>query len=289
MYALYNNTLYTFNLPQNWIPSNDGKIPNVPTDEQNLVEKKFDKNNTADEKEMSYIVQQYVNGEPAKDEAGQYIYDTRYYESDEMLSRVKASMYEKKITSNRRGLRIDLNTGIMTGYDLYLKGVKNNTNESEYVLLDSSAETYPFQIGPNFKVGWDGELICNTVRYLGTGPKTGDYVINIADHFVVNSNGSGSAPGMSVGYAGGAGSATIAEEAKVLLGTGGYPSVTAGDIADIIENHDNLDYKVTLISNRVSALESAGYLTALPKHNHAHELTDSMGGNVTGTIYNAGS
>ena len=60
------------------------------------------------------------------------------------------------VTSTPSGLRIDLNTGHIDGYDLYLSGTGKNGS----FILNSSDETTPFKIGDNLSATWKGELFC---------------------------------------------------------------------------------------------------------------------------------
>lgn len=145
---------------------------------------------------------------------GELVTTTKTYTPDQLKKIYKSKMVPVLTNTDPNGLKIDLKNGIILGYDLYLKGTASSDKENKFFVLDSGAPETPLQIGSNFKVDWGGELSCSSIKYLGTGPKTGDWVINIADNFVVNSSGGGSAPGMSVGSAGYAGSAGNAEYAK---------------------------------------------------------------------------
>jgi hypothetical protein len=67
------------------------------------------------------------------------------------------------------GLKIDLNSGLIDGYNLYLRGT-NIKDSTKTFILNSTAEITPFMIGEKFKVNWDGTLYCDNIQYLGTKP-----------------------------------------------------------------------------------------------------------------------
>lgn len=87
------------------------------------------------------------------------------------------------------GLKIDLSKGAITGYDLYLSGIsKNNTNNK--LIIDTSAISNPFSIGKNFRVDWDGSVVCNNITSLKNTKPSGT-VIKIGNHFYVNGSSVG--------------------------------------------------------------------------------------------------
>lgn len=91
------------------------------------------------------------------------------------------------VSSKPRGLKIDLNTGHIDGYDLYLQGIGDKGS----FILNSSDENTPFKIGDNLSASWNGELFCQGVKYLGTVPKSGNNIINIGGGFYVRPDGTG--------------------------------------------------------------------------------------------------
>jgi hypothetical protein len=134
------------------------------------------------------------------------------------------------VSSTPSGLRIDLNTGHIDGYDLYLSG--KGTNGS--FILNSADETTPFKIGDNLSASWNGELFCQGVKYIGNVPKSGNYTINIGNGLKVNSSGGGYFSGTSeyanyAGYADKAGYAYSAYTATTATyaTTAGYSEKTA--------------------------------------------------------------
>lgn len=120
-----------------------------------------------------------------------------------------------KISGRGSGVKIDLQHGNISGYNLMLKASNTEDPESKYVIINGSAQEYPLVVGPKFKVNWDGTLYCDNIEYLGTKPQQSNYVININDHFTVSSGGGVSA---SSGYFGGGwfgGSAAVAKTAEI--------------------------------------------------------------------------
>jgi len=180
-------------MPDSPKQESDGEISNIDNTTVSIK-------TTFSEDEKKYTVPEYDSDGNSTGKT-----EEKTYTDAQMIAKIKSTMYPSTILSQKQGLKIDLNSGIIHGYDLYLKGMKSKGDESKFILLDSGANTYPFQIGPNFKVSWDGELTCDSIKYLGNRPNSGNYVINIADNFVVNSSGGGSAPGLRVGSAGFAG------------------------------------------------------------------------------------
>ena len=124
-----------------------------------------------------------------------------------------------------QGVCFDLGAGILNGYNLYLKASQADNPQARYILIDGNAAPpddkstggWPFMIGTNFKVDWDGHLTCNNIEYLGAGNQTiGGKHININDRFLVNYDGSGTWWSGSVGYATKAGTAKVAESVSGL-------------------------------------------------------------------------
>ena len=126
------------------------------------------------------------------------------------------------------GVMIDLNSGMINGYGLYLRTSKVDSPQSKYILLDGGATDYPFVIGTNLKADWDGRLTCNNFYYLGYGPSQshpteGDQAdavaINVNDLFYVKKAGGGKWINgwvSQAGYASRAGTAKTAESVSGL-------------------------------------------------------------------------
>lgn len=120
----------------------------------------------------------------------------KVYTSDSIYLVTSNAEQVNKIIEEAKGLNINLKTGYIQGYDLTLKGRKSET--SDYFLLDSTADTYPFEInGNNFRVSWSGDLYCNKVKSL-TNDGSGK-VISITNNFQVNSSGQASGTGCNFG------------------------------------------------------------------------------------------
>ena len=107
-------------------------------------------------------------------------------------------VYEQ--TNRPSGLKIDLNAGSIAGYDLYLRGMKkNSTNENQSFTLDSSADNFPFTIGKDFKINWDGTLTCNKVNSLNDDGRD-NYAISISNNFYVTKSGGAGGSSANFGY-----------------------------------------------------------------------------------------
>ena len=163
-----------------------------------------------------------------------------------------------------KGLRIDLNEGLITGYDLYLNGINRN-NTSQMIILNSASPTTPLTIGNRFKVNWDGSMICDNITYLGTKGQSGDYIININDAFTVSASGGMSASSANIGsgWFGG-----TANKAKSISGTS---TTTINSISGVSISKD---YAGT-ISIVISYQQCTGVLTTGSKSGNIN-LTDSV-------------
>lgn len=126
------------------------------------------------------------------------------YEKDEYKNYFISQLSPKLINTSQSGLKMDLEQGYISGYDLRLNGINANNNTQQFI-LDSSAEKTPFSIGNKFKVDWDGTVYCENIKYLGTKPSDGTTVININDNFYVTASGGagGSSANFGKGYFGG--------------------------------------------------------------------------------------
>lgn len=114
---------------------------------------------------------------------------------------------------------MDLKNSSIIGYDLLLKGTSDN---GEFV-LDSGAPEYPFTIGDNFKVNWDGKLTCSEVESLNDDGRN-QYSISINENFYVTN--SGAVGGGSASF----GSGTFGSGSMGGVGFGGGGSIKAGII-----------------------------------------------------------
>lgn len=87
----------------------------------------------------------------------------------------------------QKGFKLDLNSNLIEGYDLYLRGIKasGNDNGDKQIIIDSSAPTYPLRIGKNFAVDWDGKIYCTNPSISGSGG-----TIDLGQ-FYINSGGAG--------------------------------------------------------------------------------------------------
>lgn len=93
--------------------------------------------------------------------------------------------YDKEEKRNK-GFKLDLNNNLIEGYDLYLRGIKGDTDDGVHqIVIDSGAPTYPLRIGNNFSVDWDGNVRCTNPALSGN-----DGTINLGN-FYINSGAAG--------------------------------------------------------------------------------------------------
>ena len=145
--------------------------------------------------------------------------ETTWYSSDieKYIKNQSSPIYSN--SNPQRGFKLDLNNSQIIGYDLYLSGV--NINSGKSFLLDSGAPTYPFLIGNNFKIDWDGNgftnnLYCNNLTVTGYSNIGGNTSIDLGS-FHISSDGSGS------GYWGGQ-----------VAGVAGYGGVPLSSLASAL-------------------------------------------------------
>ena len=133
-------------------------------------------------------------------------------------------IYQNNSTNKtEKGFKLDLNNNSIVGYDLYLSGTQSsssgNNTSNKFFILDSGAPTYPFVIGQNFKVAWDGSVICNNLKVRGTSNIGGSTSIDLGE-FHIGSDGKGRGYwGGSVGGVRGYGPSTIASGITILVET----------------------------------------------------------------------
>lgn len=130
------------------------------------------------------------------------------YSAEERKSIFQAGLIPEVMSTEVKGLKINLEAGTIQGYNLYLAGI--NTNNKGKIVFDSSAQQTPFYITDQddgiFKVDWDGSLTCTKLKCLKNDNSI-DNVISIKNNFYVNSEGKagGSSPwqGGCTGFSGG--------------------------------------------------------------------------------------
>lgn len=172
------------------------------------------------------------------------------------------SIYNQMLTpimdSNKSGagMHINLGTGMIVGYDLFLQAY--NSNDKSKILTISSADEYaPLKIGDKFRVNWDGSLVCDNITYLGTKPQENGYVININDNFTVSASGGMSASSANIGsgwfggtankaksttYADSAGTCSIANAVKGAFGIDIITSIGTGSFSVSLPGGGTLKY-----------------------------------------------
>ena len=175
------------------------------------------------------------------------------YEADEYKKNFILSLSPRYTNVPKSGLKVDLEQGYISGYDLRLSGYK--PKGKEFFILDSSADKTPFSINDKFKVDWDGTVYCETVEYLGTKPSDGSTVINIDDHFYVTSGGGVGASSVNAGrgnFGGGWFGGTAAKVA--ITGSSVSPFATINNDGEVGKS-DYADINLQVMEIKIKALE----------------------------------
>lgn len=173
-----------------------------------------------------------------------------------------------------KGLYIDLNKGLINGYDLYLRGM-NRDNLNQAVIIDSGSKTTPLTVGDHFKVNWDGTLTCDSINYLGTKPSNGQYIININDHFKVTPGGgvSGSSCSFGDGWMGG-----MANMVKVHGTDNNGRIAVIGQNNAIYQTNQSVTSLVTGINNCAT---KASLSTQISQHTHKVTVSKTTAASCT--------
>ena len=132
--------------------------------------------------------------DPATNEV---VTSTNSFTATEWKNRFINSLETETTSSDQSGLKIDLNNGHITGFNLFLQGIQKTTNKK--ITLDTSHQTTPFRIGDNFYVTWDGELTCNKLTQLTNNGNTGGNIVQISDNFYINQSGGAGGSGCNFG------------------------------------------------------------------------------------------
>ena len=164
------------------------------------------------------------------------------------------------ISAKPSGLKIDLNTGHIDGYDLYLKGFSSKDSD-KYFVLNSADATTPFKIGDKLSATWNGELYCSGVKYIGNVESSG-YTINIGNGLRVKSNGTGRFEGScaEADYAEKAGTANYAYNSDKLDGNDSSYFATATALQDAKNTYNNHKHSVNSVS---ASVYTPSYTTTL--------------------------
>lgn len=85
------------------------------------------------------------------------------------------------------GFKLNLKDSTIEGYSLILQGANPN-NSKQTFKLSSKDEALPLSIGDNFKVAWDGSLICNNLSSLNNDGRD-DLAISINNKFGIDKFG----------------------------------------------------------------------------------------------------
>ena len=112
-------------------------------------------------------------------------------------------IYVETTKSDPEGFKLDLINNKIYGNNLYLSGKNNSTGKT--FELDSGAPTFPFSIGDNFKIDWDGnattrDMTCNNLTVMGNSNIGGNTKINLGSFYMTSSGaGGGTWGGYSTG------------------------------------------------------------------------------------------
>lgn len=137
------------------------------------------------------------------------------------------------------GLQLDLQSGKIEGYNLFLRAVQEGSKTNS-LLINSSDSTYPFIIGGGFKVSWKGDLTCRSWHYGTIRNEYKNSVLCINSGFYVKANGKGyisdAGYASSAGYANSAGWATEANHANSANSANTANTATRATYANIAED-----------------------------------------------------
>lgn len=103
----------------------------------------------------------------------------------------KGQLYTQNGYIDGRGLQIDLNNGKIQGYDFTLIAGTRGTDNKQ-IIINTEDQNYPFKIGNNFKIDWDGKLFASGADVQGTIKADFGYIGNwiLDDKDLKNSTGS---------------------------------------------------------------------------------------------------
>lgn len=93
-----------------------------------------------------------------------------------------------------QGFKLDLRNNSIKGYNLYLSGINSSDRTHKYFILDSGANEYPFIVGTNLKIKWDGSIeasniTCYNLTVKGDSNIGGNTKINLGQFHVDGQNG----------------------------------------------------------------------------------------------------
>lgn len=187
-------------------------------------------------------------------------------------------------TDNRRGIKIDLMNGKITGYNLYLAGYNK---DGKSIVIDSGS-SQPLRIGKNFYVDYDGTLVCDGATIKNAwienlkGNGAGDRGVTITENFYVTSSGAMTASGATISgnvSAGGslsAGSVKISENQIIIGGA----TLTGGDNGLIV---DPYIFSGEIVATDLEVTNSA----SLPSGSSVYIGEQSLEGYIKDLIDNA--
>ena len=260
--------------------------------------------NSSDDYYGSYL---QLTSDPEVGFIDAYVYDHHFdgdYEGNHVMllsqSQYQLCSFDWYNTETvKQGMLIDLTTGTMTAY--------SNSNEGKMLSLDADNATYPLQIGtitaPNFKIGWDGSLRINDTAFVvdaegnlsinngafavtnqGQMSITTTGGINIADNFIVTSDGSVTANNITAngtGYIAGwtIGKDSLSKGTMSLSSSGSNGQITAGKFSvDTTGTLEATDATLnTLLVNGKLTVANGNSLTAEMEVNGHSKITGHLG------------
>ena len=190
----------------------------------------------------------------------------------------KGQLYTQNGYIDGRGLQIDLNNGKIQGYDFTLTAGADDTK----IIIDTENKTFPFKIGNNFSVEWNGSLhssrgqiggwtIAETSLTYGSGNST----IGLTNNLI---------------YAGG----TFTEDSKTYhwfqVNTSGQLIARNAEIKGKIEATSGTIGNWQILNNRLQTTDGSVYLST-SKWNFKNNFTvdsngylTAQGASISGTI-----
>lgn len=117
--------------------------------------------------------------------------------ADQVIKEIKTQcslIYEENDASSGKGFKLDLKNNSIEGYNLYLSGINSSDKINKFFILNSSADEYPFIIGTNLKIKWDGSIeasniTCYNLTVKGDSNIGGNTKINLGQFHVDGQNG----------------------------------------------------------------------------------------------------
>ena len=195
------------------------------------------------------------------------------------------------------GLKMDLSSGVINGYDIMLKGTNSaSTDENpKTIIIDSSSSTTPLKVGKDFSVAWDGTLTCYKLNEISNVDNEQQYAININDIFYVTKGGGAGGSGVSFsggfsGSFGGVGSGTFKGKGmfdELYVGGVQYKKETIYFIQTVGLVRDGKNVKLNYFQHNMDVLCSrfarGSMQSTSAKLDHTHNIGESTTQRASGT------